>query len=148
MNKKGFTLVEVLSVIILLGLLMSLAGVGVIRAQTKAREKTLATKVKNIENAAVLYGQNHRNEFDTSTSCEYCKDNNSDLPNCYCFNKIININELVNEGLIKSDTITNSVDESKNLSKCEIQIYSKYGKIYAVYTKQASESDVNTKCWK
>ena len=47
MNKKGFTLVEVLAVIVLLGLLVGIAVPNILRSQTKAKEKTLSTKVKS-----------------------------------------------------------------------------------------------------
>ena len=48
MNKKGFTLVEVISVIALLGLIIGLAVPNVMRSSKKAKERTLNTKIKNI----------------------------------------------------------------------------------------------------
>ena len=63
MNKKGFSLIELLVVIALLGLVIGLGVVGVTNGNKKAREKILATKVNNIEAAAVLYGQDHKNSL-------------------------------------------------------------------------------------
>lgn len=173
MNKKGFTLVEVISVIALLGLIIGLAVPGVMRSSKKAKERTLNTKIKNIEKAAILYGQDNRNSF-TKTEVDTClqtycpKDSsNNPIDNCYCFKNIITVEDLAEavqgkdengnelKGYIEYDDfddvgkgiIYNSTDESKNINNCEIQIYQKYGKIYAVYTKTSSNGDSITKCW-
>ena len=55
-NNKGFTLVEIISVIVLLGLIIGIAVPSVMNASTNVKKKTLQTKVDNIEQAAVLYG--------------------------------------------------------------------------------------------
>lgn len=151
MNKKGFTLIELLSVIVLIGLILGLATTGVIRGQKKAKEKTLATKVKNIEKAAILYGQNHRENFVSYTS-GYCES----IDNCKYYNGIITASTLLDEDngngpYINADDedshIKNPVDETKYMNDCEIQIYQKYGKIYAVYDKNKVING-DTKCWK
>lgn len=166
MNKKGFTLIELLSVIVLIGLILGIATTGVIRGQKKAKERTLATKVKNIEKAAILYGQNHRENFvdvnadesDTKSLCFETKDGGTNLliPNCKYYNKVINVNNLLEEDdgngpYINADDedshIKNPVDETKYMNDCEIQIYQKYGKIYAVYDKNKVING-DTKCWK
>ena len=185
MNKKGFTLVEVISVIALLGLIIGLAVPGVMRSSKKAKERTLNTKIKNIEKAAILYGQDNRNlisklitNSDDSDIYKYCfKDDGNLINNCYYYfddknnsdssddttlitvedlaeavqGKDENSNQLI--GYIEYDDkenkkILNSTDESKYLNACEIQIYQKYGKIYAVYTKTKSGNDeYNKNCW-
>ena len=106
MNKKGFTLIELLSVIVLIGLILGIATTGVIRGQKKAKERTLATKVKNIEKAAILYGQNHRENFvdvndgDSETEKSLCFQTNDDgtnllIPNCKYYNKVIKVNNFL-----------------------------------------------------
>ena len=166
MNKKGFTLIELLSVIVLIGLILGIATTGVIRGQKKAKERTLATKVKNIEKAAILYGQNHRENFvdvndgDSETEKSLCFQTNDDgtnllIPNCKYYNKVIKVNNLLekddgNGPYINADddnNILNPTDTSKNMNACEIQIYQKYGKIYAVYDKNKVING-DTKCWK
>ena len=181
MNKKGFTLVEVISVIALLGLIIGLAVPGVMRSSKKAKERTLNTKIKNIEKAAVLYGQDNRNlisklitNSDDSDIYKYCfKDNGILIPNCYYYfddknntdetddTTLITVKNLAEAvqgydendnpliGYIEYDDkenklIKNSTDESKNINNCEIQIYQKYGKIYAVYDKN---DKAGSKCW-
>lgn len=154
MNKKGFTLVELLSVIVLLGLIMGIASYGVIRAGKKAKERTLLTKIKNIEKAAVLYGQDHKENF-ISFETGYC----AGISNCRYYNGTITVSTLlgtdVNEPYINADdesnNILNPTDDKKNMNNCKIQIYEKYGKIYAVYESKNKDLDSkfpNTKCWK
>lgn len=167
MNKKGFTLIELLSVIVLLGLIAGIATTGVIRGQRKAKEKTLATKVKNIEKAAIVYGQNHRENFeivqvndDTKTLCFEIESDGTKLliQNCKYYEETIKVDDLLNEDdgkgpYINADDnenhIKNPTDDKKYMNDCKIQIYQKYGKIYAVYLNKDINSDNDTtKCWK
>lgn len=152
MNKKGFTLVELLSVIVLLGLIMGIASYGVIRAGNKAKERTLLTKIKNIEKAAVLYGQDHKENFISSTK-EFC----TGITDCRYYKESITVSTLLEEdangpyinGDNESNNILNPTDDKKNMNNCKIQIYEKYGKIYAVYeSKNKDLDDEITKCWK
>lgn len=178
MNKKGFTLIELLSVIVLLGLIAGITTTGVIRGQKKAKEKTLASKVKNIEKAAIVYGQNHRENFinvnadesDTKSLCFETKDDGTKslLPKCKYYEYVdkesgekknaITVSILLgnddgNGPYINADdegnNIKNPIDDTKNMNNCEIQIYQKYGKIYAVYLNKNNVKDnETTKCWK
>ncbi len=160
MNKKGFTLIELLSVIILIGLILGIATTGILRGEKKAKEKTLASKVKNIEKAAIVYGQNHRENFVSFTS-GYCEG----ISNCKYYEYVINDenkNAITVSMLLENDddngpyinadddnnNILNPTDNNKNMNACEIQIYQKYGKIYAVYDKNKVVEDEDTKCWK
>lgn len=150
MNKKGFTLIELLSVIVLIGLILGIATTGVIRGQKKAKERTLATKIKNIEKAAIVYGQNHRENF-VSVNSGYCEN----IDNCKYYDGVITVSTLLGEDdgngpYINADddnNILNPTDTSKNMNNCEVQIYQKYGKIYAVYDKNKVING-DTKCWK
>ena len=176
MNNKGFTLVEIISVIALLALVMIITVPAISKTSLNIKKKTLNTKVENIEKAAILYGQKYRENFTVENkSCKYCEDKKTPLAscnsaniengkcylsNCKCYlekdqyNSIVNIDvsKLISENLIKEDkitesnekVITNPVDESKNLNNCKIQIYQKYGKIYAVYE---SKDTSDTTCW-
>lgn len=149
MNKNGFTLVEVISVIALLGLIIGIAVPSVVISGNKAKERTLNSKIENIEKAAVMYGQDNRANF-TNSNCDLCKG----ITNCYCYDGTITVGNLANpdgnddteDGYIEYDDkdgklILNSTDETKSLNNCEIQIYQKYGKIYAVYDKSGEN------CW-
>lgn len=155
MNNKGFTLVEIISVIALLAILIIITVPIIGNVSENIKKNTLNTKINNIEKAAVLFGQDNRENF--RNKCDYCKDNNGDdIENCYCYgnetsSETITVKDLLDAGKIEEDTvtdggdkvITNSLDETKYLNECEIQIYEKYGKIYAVYDKENNESI----CW-
>lgn len=174
MNKRGFTLVEVISVIVLLGLLIGIAVPNVMKSSKKAKERTLLTKIENIEKAAVLYGQDKRNKIsrqinngETAYSLCIKKGSTDAINNCYYYSDdgttptTITVGFLANpdgdettdDGYIEYDdkvykTIKNSMDESKYLNDCKIQIYQKYGKIYAVYDKTyTDDTKDDMKCW-
>ena len=156
MNKRGFTLVEVIVVISLLGLVVIISSTNILGGSTRAKEKMLETKIKNIEKAAVLYGQDNRNLIskkinDGETSYSLCFKNGSTtaIPNCYYYIKdgstTITVGFLANPGVDEDNNpiepyisydegniIKNPVDGS-DMSNKQIQIYQKYGKIYADY---------------
>lgn len=100
MNNKGYTLVELLAVIVILALL---AGIGVasINNSIKAsREKSLELQYETIERTAKSFCQKHLlDEFEPSTTCELKSENCcSKVPSegevCY-----IVLEDLITEGL-------------------------------------------------
>lgn len=66
MKKNGFTLVELLAVIIILTLVITIAFVSVTRIREESLKKVVETKVEQIEQAAILYGQENPNVIKTS----------------------------------------------------------------------------------
>ena len=59
MKKNGFTLVELLAVIVILGLLIAIAVPSALKLSTKVKEKSYDTKVDLIEQAAMNFGQSN-----------------------------------------------------------------------------------------
>ena len=55
--KKGFTLVELLAVIVIIGLLMTLAIPAVLKVSSNVKQKSYETKIKLITDTAVTYGE-------------------------------------------------------------------------------------------
>lgn len=141
MNKKGFTLVELLAVIALLGLIVGICVPSIMNASTNVKKKTLQTKVDNIEKAAVLYGQKNRENF--NSSCSLCDGITGE---CFCYDSVITVEKLREEKYIQNDEgtedIVNPVSE-ESLLECKVQIYKKYNKIYAVYDKDTNKNN----CW-
>ncbi|MFR5856739.1 MAG: type II secretion system protein [Bacilli bacterium] len=63
MNKKGFTLVELLAVIAILAIVITIGLISVTRIRENALKKIVATKIEQIEQAAILYGQENPEEL-------------------------------------------------------------------------------------
>ena len=63
MKNKGFTLVELLAVIVILAIIMVIAIPSVTNSSGAAKEKTFQTKVITLETAAIMYGQEHYREI-------------------------------------------------------------------------------------
>ena len=163
MNKKGFTLVEIISVVALLALIIIITVPIIGNTGENVKKKTLETKIENIEKAAVLYGQDNRGNFTIEKeNCELC----SSVTNgeCRCFNEKITVRKLIDpnedgnfkDGYIEADdnsgNIKNPINENY-LKECEIQIYQKYGKKYAIYDNGEDIADsvlkekYQKKCW-
>lgn len=143
LNSKGFTLVEMLAVVALLGLLIGIATPNIMKSQKKAKERLLSSKVKNIEKAAVLWGQDNKTSI-TEYGCTDVPTNPSDpygkSYECYS----IQVAALVFNKYMEGDdgsTVENPVS-GENMNQCYISVYKKYGKIYAIYNKSSSSN-----CW-
>ncbi len=137
MNNKGFTLVELLAVIIVLGIIVSIAVSSYLSSYDKTKEKLLKTKIDNIELAAIEWAQ--ENIKDISTGCSY--QNYEGLkgykPN-FCLIKTVK--DLVDSEYMKTDeynettnkkTLTNNVT-GKTMFCDEVLIYRKNNRMYAV----------------
>lgn len=65
MNKKGFTLVEILAVIVLLGVIIAIAVPAITAMRRNILEKEDADQINSLESAAIYYAQDHeKNEID------------------------------------------------------------------------------------
>jgi prepilin-type N-terminal cleavage/methylation domain-containing protein len=62
-NKRGFTLVELLGVIVILAILATVAVPSTMSISKKLKVKLYCSKIDFIENAAELYGEDHRDNF-------------------------------------------------------------------------------------
>lgn len=69
-SNKGFTLVELLAVIVLLALLMTIAVPSAFKLNSKVKNKAYATKIDLIEQAANNYGQSNLRLIRTGTSID------------------------------------------------------------------------------
>ena len=89
LNKKGFTLVELLVVIVILVIIMSIAIPSITSSLDRSKAKQRDAKVKLIESAAEIYVDRH---------------NNNSSPT---------IQELYNEGLITIEQLKDPFNDEK-----------------------------------
>ena len=144
MNKKGFTLVELLAVLVLISLLMGLAIPGINRISNNMKKKSYNQKIKLIESAAELWGQD--NKANITISCDKTDEKSVNLKNktkCDKYYEIV-VSDLISSDYIKADDGTNIKNpvSNKSMNNCKITVYTKYGKIYATYDKKNDDT-----CW-
>ena len=66
MKKNGFTLVELLAVIVIMAILLTIAVPNVIGVSNKIRKNMYCSKIDDIEAAAKLYGNDYIDEIEKS----------------------------------------------------------------------------------
>ena len=130
MKKNGFTLVELLSVLVLISLLMGIAIPGINRISKNMKTKSYNEKKELIESAAVLWGQDNKTLLQ-STSCRV---NGVDY-SCYR----ISITSLIEEDYLDYDRNGNEYIDPETDSdikdKC-VYVYRKNKRVYAYFDKE------------
>jgi len=114
MNKKGFTIVELIAVLTLMGIIITIAGVNVFKFRDRANIKALNTKIDNILTASELYVE--KNSNDIVYKCE------NGVSSCICDEfSIVSANEKYN---CNSDSciISNPTDETACLENKNISV--------------------------
>lgn len=76
MNNKGFTLVELLGVIVILAIIVGLGTIGVVGILSNTKEKTNDLNDRALLDAAVSYGTIRRIDYSISSNYESGKCNN------------------------------------------------------------------------
>lgn len=120
MNKKGFTLVELLAVIVVIAIIAVIIAPNVIKLFNKSKDKSYDILINNIRTA----GENYYQE------CEY-----GDLSNTSKYGELkctinnnattVSLGKLVELGILKASGNNNSITNpknSKNISNCNITI--------------------------
>lgn len=134
MNKKGFTLVELLIVIVVLGIVITIAVPGVGAVTNVIKENMLSKKTKLIEEAAILLGQDIKGAI-ISSDLKYngssCKSFVvSDLYPTYLDKD--NDNPCLDKDSTETvGCIVDPRDSNNYLDKYEVIIYYKNKRIYA-----------------
>lgn len=121
-NKKGFTLVELLSVIVILALISVMATTGIIALSNKSKENMYCAKLEMISSVARDYGVKY--EYELNNSNEYY--------NGYKSLKI-KVSDLITSGKLETDkdnTVISPLDDS-SLNDKEIILYLKNNRINA-----------------
>lgn len=114
MNKKGFTLVEILCVITLLSILAVIASSSVINSTNNSKEKLYCTKIRQISMKAKEYGKKYEKDILKSN---HLYEGNKSIT--------ITVNDLVKETFLipdKGNNVLSPLDDSI-LNNKEIIIY-------------------------
>lgn len=137
MNKKGFTLVELMAVIVVLGIVIAIATRSVIGIRNESLNKAVLEKISQLENSGILYGQENPDELNSNCSFNIVV-NGEDSSQNYEFCKKITAGELIDKGFFKSgvEGAAGNLDLKNDLTglsmRCDtIYIYRKNNRIYA-----------------
>ena len=125
MNKRGFTLVELLSVLVLISLLFGLAIPGINKISSNMKKKSYSKKVNLIESAAILWGQDNR----TLLQSNDCTINGKKM-SCYK----ITIGSLIENNYLDSDNNSGEYINPKNnkdMKDCNVFVYKENNRVYA-----------------
>lgn len=149
LNRKGFTLVELLAVIVLMAILLTVAVPSITKVGKSLKTESFCSKVQVIEAAASEYATDYFTGKENSGSNKVSLDN-------------ISLMDLVNMGYLKSD-VSIGTDSKGNPTTCNlykadskcildprdsssmdyetVRIWSANNKLYATY--RYKESDIN-----
>lgn len=131
MKKNGFSLVELLAVVVILAIIISIAGYSVFRVRDNSLEKLLNTKIDNLIDSAKLYGQ------------ENWQEKQSELSSCtidgvasYCLD--VTVYDLIDKGYYTSSEVNSDGEKDlinnvtgKSMLCDTFTIYKKNNRIYA-----------------
>ena len=130
-KNKGFTLVELLAVIVVLAILIAIAVPSTFAISNKLKTNMYCRKIDSIEVAAKLYGEDRKDSFTEKY------DNNP--------SKKIKVKDLIDSGDLKKDNRTAPyvIDPRDNsgMDDLELTVYQKFNRIYVHFS-----DTVNTTC--
>lgn len=154
MNKNGFTLVELLVVIALIGLLTVIAVPSALTISKKVKQSMMDSKIELIESGSIVWGQNNKSDIytlpyaSTVPDDAKCTKANTDSNVKSCVRKTIN-DMLNTEKAFKEDEMDEAgttklminPTTDKSINDCYIEIYIKNKRVYAKYDTDNQTND-------
>ncbi len=136
MKDKGFTLVELLVVIVLIGVVSGIAVTGIISNQKRLQEDLFCDKVEFIEQGAILWGQDNESVVAAGTAGTISGES-------IVYVDVL-VSELLDSNYLKSDedevdSLLDPRDDS-SLTDEKVRVYLKYERIYADYIFGSSDA--------
>ena len=139
MNKKGFTLVEILSVLVLISLLLGLAIPGINKISSNMKKKCYSKKVILVESAAELWGQDNKTLLQSSSDCEI---RGREKVSCYK----ITVGSLIENNYLDSDKNSGEyispLDNSDMKNQC-VYVYKKNNRVYSYFAGEDGKDCYN-----
>ena len=148
MNKKGFTLVELLSVLIIMGIIMTLAVPSVFKISENMKVRYFCEKINDIEKAALQYAQDNYNDQVQEGEKETIIKDAVSLYKLIDGNYLNKDNEScdINKFDSESDCIKDPRD-NRSMDRDNFQIYTKNKRIYVRYLYNPDDAN-NKVCGK
>ncbi len=152
-KNNGFTLVELIAVIVILGLLITFAVPSVLSVAEKMKSDMFCTKIDNIEDAANLYGDDKFNDLksinEANITVEDLENANATQLNKYIADEYVlkvTLIELIRNNKLTPDNdeapyIVDPRDENISLDDSAVLIFKRNNRIYSRY--QFKEADKN-----
>ena len=138
MNKKGFTLVEILAVLVIIAVVSLIGTVSITGVKKKMEENLFKNKLGEIISSASKWGEDNKSELETTKTVGYLitsgylETEEAINPIKYehtCGSSKSDVNGYVEDGLCKN-VITNNVDY-KVLNSLEVKIYRSNNRVYS-----------------
>ena len=125
MNRKGFTLVEILAVIVVLGILMTVAGIGVTKAINESRERLVKDQIASLGDTALNYVANENFFFEACPKdFNLANPTTSEKNKCY---REVTVESLIQSGLF--DNNNDICDPNKFVLVYREGVYDNAGKL-------------------
>ena len=154
MKKNGFTLVELIAVIVILGLLIAFAVPSVLTVSEKMKADMFCTKIENIEDAANLYGNDKFNDLKSinegGITVDMLENASESELNGYIANKYVlrvPLTELIRNNKLNTDKdeapyIVDPRDEKVGLDDTYVLIFKRNNRIYSRYQYNEADKDL------
>ena len=97
MKNKGFTLVELLAVIVILSLVITIGTFSVMKIRNNSLKKIVDTKVNDLEASAIVYGQEEPDILDSKCNIIYSDSNVNNKCKNYKYNYELIVNVYMND---------------------------------------------------
>ncbi len=140
MNEKGFTLVELLAVIVILSLVVVIAATSINSSVNTSKEKILEDRINNITTGAISYVQNGKNILNEAD----CAAINAKQHTTYDRCKVYTVQELLNLKAIetneKGGKIYNPVTNTE-MNNDIVTVYRMNNRLHAQITCKKSEGE-------
>lgn len=142
-NNKGFTIIELLAVIVLIVVVSSIATTGVLAIRNLINESLLSTKIDVLESSAVLWGQDNmvllvKSSTPTTGNYETYSDSS------YGYAAVMTVNDLsdyisMGDNCYEDDGSTVACVQNNltglNMKDDKLYIYIKNNRVYAKYVE-------------